>query len=61
MAGDINDIANGFLLWYGLRFTSANMSGDIGFVKPVSFDDDFDTEVFPIGFPVVSFTYRSDP
>jgi hypothetical protein len=61
VAGDINDIANGFLLWYGLRFTSANMSGDIGFVKPVSFDDDFDTEVFPIGFPVVSFTYRSDP
>jgi hypothetical protein len=61
VAGEINDLANGFLLWYGLRFTSANISGDIGFAKPVSFDDSFDTEVFPIGFPVISFTYRSDP
>jgi hypothetical protein len=61
VAGEVNDLANGFLLWYGLRFTSANISGDVGFVKPVSYDDSYDTEVFPIGFPVVSFTYRSDP
>ncbi|HRC56357.1 MAG TPA: hypothetical protein PKU97_10560, partial [Kofleriaceae bacterium] len=59
IAGEINDVANGGLLWYGVRFASPSISGDVGFVRPFSTDDDWDTEVFPIGLPVVSITFRS--
>lgn len=61
IAGDINKVANGGLLWYGLRFASSSISADFGFVRPFSTDDDWDQDVFYIGFPVVSFTFRSDP
>jgi hypothetical protein len=54
--GGINETADGFLLWYGLRFTSRNIGVDVGFMKPIIGDSDDDS--FPIGFPIVSFTYR---
>jgi len=47
-----------YLGWYGARFTSGEIGGDIGFVKP--FGDDVDTDEFPMGFPMVTFTYRAN-
>jgi hypothetical protein len=49
--------SNDYLGWYGLRFTSGVVGGDIGFVKP--FGDDVDTDEFPMGFPMLTFTYRA--
>ena len=54
--GEINDVGEGVLAWYGLRFTSRNIGVDFGLFKPLCAD--CDTEVFPIGFPWLSFTYR---
>lgn len=56
VTGEVNEVSDGFLLWYGLRFTSRHISGDIGFVKPIYEDAD---DELPIGLPVVSFTFRS--
>jgi hypothetical protein len=55
--GDINTTADGFLLWYGARFTSKFIGVDLGFVKPI-YDGSGDDEVLPLGLPIVSFTYR---
>jgi hypothetical protein len=42
---------------YGLRFTSSTIGVDLGFAKPLC--EDCDLEELPMGFPFVSFTYRS--
>lgn len=55
--GEINDVASGFLGWYGLRFTSAQIAADVGLVRP--FCKDCDSDVFPIGFPWINFSYRA--
>jgi hypothetical protein len=56
VGGNFNDTADGALVWYGLRFTSREIGVDLGFVKPVySGASDF----LLIGYPFVSFTYRS--
>jgi hypothetical protein len=62
VAGDINESADGFIGWYGVRFTSPSIGVDVGLMKPVFFDegdddDEFDDQ-FPLGFPFVSLTYR---
>lgn len=54
--GDISGQANGVLGWYGLRFTSRSIGADVGFVKP--FCSDCSSDTFPMGFPVVGFSYR---
>lgn len=54
--GDISGQADGILGWYGLRFTSREIGVDVGFVKP--FCDGCSSDVLPLGFPVLSFTYR---
>lgn len=59
VAGEINDVANGFLGWYGLRFTSSAIGVDLGFVRP--FGEDIDPDGLVLGFPFVSFTYRALP
>jgi hypothetical protein len=56
--GDLSGQADGILAWYGLRFTSRQIGVDVGLVKPIC--DGCDTGgVLPVGFPVVSFTYRT--
>lgn len=57
IAGDINEQANGFLGWYGLRFTSEWIGVDLGFMKPIC--DGCSNDGLPMGVPFVSFTYRS--
>ncbi|MGE5181764.1 MAG: hypothetical protein ACM31C_06865 [Acidobacteriota bacterium] len=54
--GDISGQANGILGWYGLRFTSRSIGADVGFVKPIC--SDCSSSTFPIGFPVLAFSYR---
>lgn len=56
IAGDINETADGFLAWYGVRFTSPSIGVDVGLAKPIVDGDDGDA--FPLGFPFVSLTYR---
>lgn len=56
IAGEIDEMSNGFLGWYGVRFTSKNIGVDVGFVRP--FGPDVEWEDFPMGFPVVSLAYR---
>jgi hypothetical protein len=56
IVGEIDDVGEGVLATYGLRFTSRNIGVDIGFVKMLC--DGCDTDVFPMGFPWLSFTYR---
>lgn len=58
--GEIDAVADGFLFWYGLRFTSANLGVDLGLVKPI-YDGSGDDELLPLGYPLVSFTYRGLP
>jgi hypothetical protein len=58
--GEIDAVADGFLGWYGVRFTSSAIGVDVGFVKPFIFDDDYD-DPFILGIPVVSITYRGLP
>jgi hypothetical protein len=55
--GGIDAAANGFLAWYGVRFTSGLIGVDLGFVKPIC--DGCESDELPMGFPVVSFTYRA--
>ncbi|MDQ3364789.1 MAG: hypothetical protein M3680_05110 [Myxococcota bacterium] len=56
IAGEIDDTANGFLGWYGVRFTSRNIGVDLGFAKPIC---DGCEDGLVMGFPFVSFTYRA--
>jgi hypothetical protein len=55
IAGRVNDIAEGALLWYGLRFTSSRIGVDVGFVRPIGFGD----TGLVLGFPIVTFSYRN--
>lgn len=55
--GEVNDIGQGLLAWYGLRFTSSAIGVDLGLVKPLC--DDCDTDELPIGLPWLNFTYRA--
>lgn len=57
IAGDINETADGFLGWYGVRFSNKNIGVDLGFAKPIC--DGCDDEGLPMGFPFISFTYRA--
>ncbi len=56
IAGDINDTSDGFLLWYGVRFTSRQIGVDLGFLKPFVGDGD---DPLILGLPFISFTYRA--
>lgn len=55
IAGKVNDVADGALLWYGLRFTSRTLGVDLGFVRPVGVSD----SGLALGIPVVTFSYRN--
>lgn len=55
--GDINEVGEGIVAWFGVRFTSKHMGVDFGFVRPVCSECDGD-DMPPIGFPWLSFTYR---
>jgi hypothetical protein len=57
VAGDINETADGFLGWYGVRFTSKMIGVDLGFAKPIC--DGCEDDGLVMGVPFVSFTYRS--
>lgn len=57
IVGDISDHADGFLGWYGFRFTSKNIGVDLTLVKPFC-GSDCNSDVLPLGFPFVTFTYR---
>lgn len=59
MFGELSGQANGFLGWYGLRFTSSQIGVDLALVKPFCGDGECDTDTFPMGFPFVTFSYRS--
>lgn len=60
VAGDINAAADGFLAWYGVRFTSNIIGVDLGFAKPIcTGSTDCSIPELPMGFPFVSFTYRA--
>lgn len=60
IAGNINDKVNGFLAWYGVRFTSSIIGVDLGFAKPICTDRTKDCDTgLPLGLPFVSFTYRA--
>lgn len=59
IVGDIDEAANGFLGWYGVRFTGKYLGVDLGFAKPIcTGEEDCDVEGFPMGFPFLAFTYR---
>lgn len=55
IAGNVNDVANGALVWYGLRFTSRMIGVDLGFVRPIGIEDN----TFVLGIPVLTFSYRN--
>jgi hypothetical protein len=57
VAGEIDAAADGFLAWYGVRFTSSFLGVDLGFMKPIC--DGCESDELPMGFPFVSFTYRN--
>ncbi len=60
VVGDINDQVDGFLAWYGVRFTSPIIGVDLGFAKPIcTGDTNCGIDELPMGIPFVSFTYRS--
>jgi hypothetical protein len=53
------DAAEGGIASYGLRFYSGEISGDIGFMKPVGENSDEADDEMPMGFPFINFTYRA--
>jgi len=57
IAGEIDAVADGFLGWYGVRFTSSFLGVDLGFMKPIC--DDCGSDELPMGIPFVSFSYRN--
>jgi hypothetical protein len=57
MFGNIDEQADGFLGWYGVRFTSRQIGVDLALVKP--FCSDCSSDTFPAGFPFVTFSYRA--
>jgi len=58
LLGDVDAVADGGLLWYGVRFTSPSIGVDLGFAKPVAFEGDQPDTGLPLGLPFVSFSYR---
>jgi hypothetical protein len=74
---EFDSFGEGFLFWYGLRFTSHNIGVDLGLMLPVFKGTTTNTDIngntttsdswqvgfvdgtFPIGFPVISFDYRT--
>jgi hypothetical protein len=56
--GDISGQANGFLGWYGVRFTSRQIAVDLALVKPFCSNNDCTSDTLPLGFPFVTFAYR---
>jgi hypothetical protein len=72
LGNNFNSFADGFLFWYGLRFTSHNIGVDLGFMEPVSKQTTTDSMgnvtsswqvglsggALPLGVPFLSFTYR---
>ncbi|HUJ59070.1 MAG TPA: hypothetical protein VLX92_11280 [Kofleriaceae bacterium] len=59
MFGDLSGQANGFLGWYGVRFTSRQIGVDLELVRPFCSDSSCDMTTFPLGVPFVTFTYRA--
>jgi hypothetical protein len=55
VAGRVNDVADAGLLWYGARFTSGMIGVDVGLVRPLGVGAD----ELVLGFPIVTFSYRS--
>lgn len=49
-------LARGAVFTYGLRLFGSDIAGDIGFMK--FFAEGLGMDFFPIGFPVVNFSYR---
>lgn len=60
VTGEINDVSSAFLVWYGVRFASSSISADFGFVLPATSDGPVLEDFLPMGWPIVSFTFRSD-
>ena len=56
--GDVDQIAEGLLAWYGLRFTSSAIGVDLGLVKPICIDCD-DGDDIALGLPWLNFTFRA--
>jgi hypothetical protein len=50
--------APALLASYGVRFHTGNIAGDIGFVKPISTEDDDDFDELLLGLPFVNVSYR---
>lgn len=53
------DFENVYLGWYGVRFTSGTIAGDIGFVRPFGAEFDEDDNPLVLGLPWINFTYRA--
>lgn len=58
IVGDEVTGADGFLLSYGVRLSGANWGVDLTFIRP--FVESFEDNPLIMGFPWVSFTYRTD-
>jgi hypothetical protein len=50
-------LGRGALVMYGLRFTSSDIAGDIGFARPVC-SSGCDTGKLVLGAPLITFSYR---
>lgn len=57
--GEVNELARGALVGYGLRFCSGELAGDVGFLKPFDSESDEGDDVLPLGMPWITFTYRA--
>ncbi len=57
--GDTTEMASGMMLNYGVRLSGRHWGLDLGLTKIVPFEDDFN-DPFILGYPIISFTYRSD-
>lgn len=55
VAGKVNDVADGALAWYGVRFTSRMIGVDLGFVRPIGVG----STGLILGFPILTFSYRN--
>jgi len=55
IAGKVNDVVDGALAWYGIRFTSAMIGVDLGFVRPIGLTGN----TLLLGIPIVTFSYRN--
>jgi hypothetical protein len=55
-----DEFVDGYLGWYGVRFTSGEIGADVGFVKPFGGElEDDDNDELPLGLPWLNFTYRA--